>query len=339
MHVRVSHVGSFPFKPEAQSVELVVKGYVESGVNAPAYPQLRDFVRMFLEPYIEAGILDDVGGMYLVKDMEGLKKPPELKPEIWEAELFVEASKGVFKYLRAPVTGAFTLAINILLQPKAEYFSATALCDKQVVESLAAYVKNNLKYLASLGYNILFVDEPMLSVVVGARKVLLGYALEDIADYLDYVYSGVTGERGIHVCGRISKPLFRTLVSVEELDVVNFEFYGTRENVQVLERELLEAHSKKLAPGIASSKSMKVEPVEELLGILKEIVNRAGLNVDLVSADDGFRGLRDVAPETELREICFNKLKRIREAVDRLVAGLKDPQSSDQRYESAGGGI
>ncbi|MEM4933838.1 MAG: hypothetical protein QXN82_03140, partial [Desulfurococcaceae archaeon] len=96
---------------------------------------------------------------------------------------------------------------------------------------------------------------------------------------------------------------------------------------------------KKLAPGIASSKSMKVEPVEELLGILKEIVNRAGLNVDLVSADDGFRGLRDVAPETELREICFNKLKRIREAVDRLVAGLKDPQSSDQRYESAGGGI
>lgn len=319
MYIRVSHVGSFPFEPETRSIELVIKGYMESGVNAPAYPQLRDFTKMFLEPYIEAGILSDIGGMYLVKDLNGLKKPPELRPKIWEAEVFVKASGNAFKYLRAPVTGAFTLASSILLQPRAEDFSATALSDKKVVEALASHVRNNLKHLAHLGYNILFVDEPMLSVIVGAKKVLLGYTLEEIASYLDYVYSGLAGEHGIHVCGRISKPLFRTLVSLEKLDIVNFEFYGTRENIQILERELLEAHSKKLAPGIASSKSTRIEPVEELLSILKEIVNRAGLNIDLVSADDGFGGLRNVASENELREICFGKLRRIREAVDKLT--------------------
>lgn len=316
MRVRVSHVGSFPFKPEPGSVDLVIRGYLDSGVNAPSYPQLRNFVDMFLEPLVKEKLLEYADGMYRVKEVSLLENAKWLRAEPWEAKLFAEKAKELFQYMRAPVTGAFTLASNVILNPSAEGYAATGLANKHVVEILAEYIENTLRYLEGLGFNILFVDEPVLSVIVGGRRILLGYTREDIVNYLNHVFGNLKTERGLHVCGRISKLLFETVISAENLNIVNFEFYGFRENLNVINRELLETYSKKLSPGIASSKSLTVEPLEELVTILANIVNRVGqANVDLVSADDGFGGLRGMASEENLAETCFIKLRRIREAV------------------------
>ncbi|MEM4488191.1 MAG: methionine synthase [Desulfurococcaceae archaeon] len=320
MTIRVSHVGSFPFDPTQEYVRKSLEGYISAGVDVPAYPQLRDFVKMFISPYIEEGILVDVGGMYLVKDIDALRKPPAIQTTVWEAEEFARIARGSFNYMRGPVTGAFTLASNILISPKRDDFSATALADKGILESLFEYVKRNLKYLESIGYNVLFIDEPMLSVIVGARKLLLGYTPEDITHYVDYVYSGLGGEHCIHVCGRVSKLLFHSLMGAENLDVVNLEFYDMRDNLGILNKELIECHSKRLAPGVASSKSLATESVDELSYLLRDIVKRVGLNIDLVSADDGFGGMRGVAPVDKLYEIGFEKLRRIKIAVSNLLA-------------------
>lgn len=324
MNIRVSHVGSFPFDQTHEYIKRSLEGYISAGVDVPAYPQLRNFVRMFLEPYIREGTLVETGGMYLIKDYEGLKKSSVSRAILWEAEEFSHLAGNSFKYMRGPVTGAFTLASNILLSPRAQDLSATALADRGLLESLIEYTKQNLKYLESIGYNVLFVDEPMLSVIVGTRKLLLGYTPDDVVNYINYVYEGVKVERCIHVCGRVSRLLFQTLLRVDKLDVVNLEFYDIRENIGLLSRELLESHSKRLAPGVASSKTLHVEPLSEILDLLKEIIKRAGPNVDLVSADDGFGGLRNAAPVDKLYEISFGKLKRIKEAVTKLLSELPD---------------
>lgn len=315
----MSHVGSFPLEPDPALIEVIARGYLESGVDVPAYPQLRGFVEMFLEPFVEERILGRIGELYVVKDVGGLKGPPGLRPNIWEAKLFAEVARNTFLHLRAPVTGAFTLASRILLAPKTDDLSSTALSDARIVEALADYVRNTLKLLADMGYNVLFVDEPVLSVVVGAKKVLLGYSVDDIVDYLNYVHASTVGESGVHVCGRVSRLLFRTLASVEKLNIINLEFHDARENIHVIDGELLKTNSKKLAPGIASSRSLEVESVDELLHVLREIVNRAGLNVDLVSADNGFGGLRGMGPRDKLLSVCFAKLRRIKEAVNKLL--------------------
>lgn len=319
---RVSHVGSFPFKPHPDSIDLVIHGYLSAGVDAPSYPQLRDFVETFLEPLVKEGLLDYTGGMYRFKDANLVENARWLRAEPWESKLFNEKAKGVFRYTRAPITGAFTLASNIIINFSSESYAATALANKRIVEVLMDYVRNTIKYFENLGYNIVFIDEPVLSVIVGGKRILLGYTREDIINYLNYVFSGVKVERGLHVCGRISRLLFETLTSIENLDVVNFEFHGSRDNLKVINRELLESYSKKLSPGIASSKNLTVENLEELVAILKEIVNRAGYeNVDLISADDGFGGLRKTLPEEALIDVCFGKLRRIREAVEAVFGG------------------
>lgn len=321
MHrVRVSHVGSFPFKPEPDVVDIIVRGYLDAGVEAPSYPQLRNFIDMFLEPLVKEGLLEYMNGMYRIRDLNLFENARWLQAEPWEARLFAKKAKGVFQYMRAPVTGAYTLASSIVLNPSAEGYTATALADRRVVDVLADYVENTLRYLEKLGFNVLFIDEPMLSVIVGSKKILLGYKREDIMNYLNNVFSDTKAEHGLHVCGRISGLLFEILVSVENLSIINFEFYGFRENLKVVNRELLEAYSKKLSPGIASSKSLTVEPLEELVTILIDVVSKVGYtNIDLVSADDGFGGLRGAASEEELVRICFAKLRRIREAVNTVL--------------------
>lgn len=318
MGIRVSHVGSFPFKPEVSSIDLVIRGYLEARVDAPPYPQFRSFIEMFLEPLVKQGILEKKGGLFIIKNIDGFKDVSSQHAEPWEAVVFAEKARDLFKYTRAPVTGAFTLASNILLQPSEDLFS-TGLADKRVFEPLVDYVKNTLEHLCRVGFNLLFIDEPMLSIVVGVKKILLGYATDDIISYVDYVFGNIKVERGLHVCGRISKLLFNTLVNTENLDFLNFEFHGTRENLSILDGASLKTHSKRLSPGVASSRSVHVETVEEILSLLLEIKRRVGSSIDLVSADDGFGGLRGQVSENELIKICFTKLRRIREAVEALL--------------------
>lgn len=317
MSIRVSHVGSFPFKPDVSTIDYVIRGYLEAGVDAPPYPQFRGFIDMFLEPLVKQGVLESKGGLYVLKNVGGLKDISFQYAEPWEAVVFIEKARGLFQYFRAPITGAFTLASNILLKPN-EGFSATGLADRKVFDSLVDYVKNTLKHMRKLGFNVLFIDEPVLSVIVGVKKILLGYTVEDIGGYIDYIFSNLDVEKGIHVCGRVSKLLFNTLIKAENLNILNFEFHGTRENVDLLRAEEFEAYSKKLSPGVASSRSIEVESVDEIVDLLMEITRRVGFKFDLVSADDGFGGLRSQAPEEELMKICFMKLKRIKEAVNIL---------------------
>ncbi len=320
--LRTSHVGSFPLPYSPENIETVVRDLAGIGIDAPPYPQLRSFIDVYLKPLADHGILKLRGSFYYLEDPEKIREIEYIEPNIPEAEYMADKNKreNLFQWLRGPVTGPFTLSSRIYVEKDiSKGLAATLLRNKELLGVMAGYVRRNLEYLAGLGYNILFIDEPVLGVIVGRRRILLGYNRQDITNTIVEVFRGLPGEHGIHVCGRVSPTLYNMLVEAEEPRILNFEFHDNPKNIDFLDPETLEAYDKIIAPGIASSKKPRIEEVDELKNLLTRIGEKTGWRIDLVSADCGFGGLatEDNDP-IHAYKIGIEKLKRIKKVVEDL---------------------
>ena len=314
--MRTSHVGSFPLDYSRENVYRVMRDLWEIGLDAPPYPQLRSFIDIYLQPLVDEGIVLARNGFYFI-NMDRVKDIRRIRPRILEAEDAIEALRKYglkFKWLRAPVTGVFTLASRLYIEDDiGRGLYATLLSRKDVVrELLAPYVRSFIDYLLGLGYNIVFLDEPILGVIVGKRRIILGYTEDYIADTINYLLKNVYCEKGIHICGRISNKLFELLASIESLDILNFEFYDTRKNLDIIDHRILEKYDKLLAPGIVSAKRPFVEEMKEIRELLSEVYKLASGRIDLVSGDCGFAGLKDALTDPlQSYYIAIKKLETI----------------------------
>ncbi len=316
--IRTSHVGSFPLNDEEGAIPKVMMDLKDIGLDIPPYPQIRSFIDIFLDPLADKGILRKEGDFFYT-DAEMLmgETPQADVPEAVQAVKALEELGLVFQGLRGPVTGPFTLASRVYLSSDVnEGLKATALARKELVRNFfVPYVASGLRLMHSLGYTHIFIDEPVLGVIVGRRRVLFGYSEEDIKEVIDTVFEGLSDRiHGIHVCGIISKYLFHILSQVDSLDILNFEFHDSRPNLKVVDHELLESGGKILAPGVASSKKPVVEPVEDILNLLKQVYVKADGQIDLVSADCGFGGLGGDDPQF-MYMVSLKKLGNIVKAV------------------------
>ena len=88
MSIRTSHVGSFPLRYSPENVRQVLSDLASIGIDAPPYPQLRDFVDIYLRPLLNAGLLSENRGTYFA-DLRIIHEPLLPKPKIPEAELFL----------------------------------------------------------------------------------------------------------------------------------------------------------------------------------------------------------------------------------------------------------
>ncbi len=318
--IRTSHVGSFPFSYSPGLVCRIMDELRRIGLDVPPYPQVRDFVEIYLEPLVEAGLLEKRNGFYHANpdNLVGAEPP---HPVLREAEEASGCREG-FKWLRGPVTGVFTLASKIYWG-EGLGLENTLLAKKEVVKGfLARYVRRAAEKLVSLGYNIIFFDEPILGVMVGRRRILYGYSEEEIRGLYNDIMAGLPADKGIHVCGRVSDKLFQLLTRIEELRYINLEFHDSRRNLQVIDPEALEQGGKILAPGVVSSRRPTVESVGEIQELLKIVYMRARGRIDLVSADCGFGGLRGALPEEDLWGIVFGKLSNMIDVVKGLEENL-----------------
>ena len=325
-HPRTSHVGSFPLDYAKDLVERILVELHEIGLSVPPYPQMRSFIDIYLEPLAKRGVLEKRGDFYFAKPESLLEAEPVAEP-IPEAEdtVSIVRRRGLsFDELRGPVTGVFTLASRVYLEHNIEAgLRATALARRGLVEEFfVPYVHRYLEYLSKLGYRVLFIDEPILGVIVGRRRILFGYTEDFIYEVLRSVFRGISASmRGIHVCGRISARLFDILSRSEVLDALNFEFFDTPENLGVVDPKALEENKKVLAPGIASAKKPRVESLDEVVTVLRKVYDKANGLIDLVSADCGFGGLKGVVEPGEALRISIGKLRRVVEAVAMLSGG------------------
>lgn len=318
--LRTSHVGSFPLDYSRENVLRIARDLYRIGIDAPPYPQMRSFIDIYLDPLVKIGVLTKKNtGFFINTSVEELAeiKPP--RPRIPEAEDLVEyvrEKKVFFKWLRAPVTGVFTLASRIYVGDSIGIENSLLPKLHVVKDFFIEYARSFIKYLTSLGYNIVFIDEPVLGVIVGGKRILYGLTEDEVIDIIDEVLGVWSRETGIHVCGRISRKLFGILVKTNRLKFLNFEFHDNPKNIESIDKSLLEKHDKLIAPGIASAKKPVVEDTRELLSILTRVYEASRGRIDMVSADCGFAGLRNtLSSQEEEYRVSINKLKNIVMAV------------------------
>jgi len=326
MTVLTSHVGSFPLDPFENAEEVILKDLHSIGLDVPPFPQLRSFIDIYLEPLAKAGLITKKGDFYFANPRELLEsRPPSIRiPEAEKTIDVINRSKLKFKKLRAPITGPFTLASQIYFDNPEKGLRATMVSKPDVVSMFfKEYVIGSVKVMVNLGYGFIVIDEPILGVIIGKRRILYGHTVDSIIQLFEEIYKHkMSAEGGIHICGRISDKLFNILVQVTGLDVLNFEFKDTPENIESINAKLLEQYDKYLAPGIVSAKKPIIEDYSEVLSLFTKIHNYVKGRVNYVSADCGFSGLKGaVSDPWKAYRIGLKKLETIVKVVRNFNVG------------------
>jgi len=329
--IRTSHVGSFPLTFRPENVRRVMADLRSIGLDVPPYPQLRSFVDIYLKPLEEAGLLKQVKGVYIVVDRESFEDlgGKGIRVQVPEAEECIRAVKELglgFRWLRAPITGVFTLASRIYLNEERRELSNSLLVLKEIVlGSLVDYVSNYVDLAVKLGFNVVFLDEPVLNFMVG-KRILFGYTVDEISEAVAKVLKSAPPgiEIGIHVCGGIHRGLFELLASLPRVRYLSLEFHDSPKNIDIIDASLLEKNDKLISPGIVSAQRAVVESVDEAAKILGDVYRKAKERIDLVSGDCGFGGLRGLLSDEEKEySIALDKLRTVVEAVKRFSAEIR----------------
>jgi 5-methyltetrahydropteroyltriglutamate--homocysteine methyltransferase len=124
------------------------------------------------------------------------------------------------------------------------------------------------------------------------------------------------------VCGRVHRRILEVLSSTSRVKYFSLEFHDSQQNIEILDKRLLEERDKLISPGIVSSRVPRLESLEEAFSLLNKVYRVAGGRIDLVSGDCGFAGLKGALgnPEAEY-ELALSKLKIVVNACKRLSSG------------------
>ncbi|RLE80978.1 MAG: hypothetical protein DRJ51_04765 [Thermoprotei archaeon] len=314
MTLYTTHVGSYPLEFSSESFKIALLDSIKVGLDYPPHPQLRDFVKMFLEPLIERGIIEAVGETFKLVG----KFAPEDVPNVslFEQDRMIELLSRIkppIRGKRACITGPFTLSSRI--QERGSDLMGSMLANKRELDKMVGYVKGFVERAYKLGFEMIVVDEPILSVIIG-RRILFNYSREEIVENLYSLFEGIKSEyRGIHVCGVLSPSLKDILLQVENINLLDHEHKDFPRNLDVYTREELETHDKFLALGVLSSKRPVVEEVEEIVEAIQEGLRRYGDRVKFIKGDCGFRGLRGYRGAYEISIRKLANLVRARKVV------------------------
>ncbi len=313
-----STVGSFPLTYSERNVLRVLEDLEEVGIDYPATPQLRGFIEIFLDPLVDEGFLarGSSGEYYVVKqEFESLEPPIDWFREYVIAPRFKEGFEG----LRLSITGPLTLASRIAPGSGSEHGILNSMLSnkKFTLEFMGSYVSRVVEKISSLGYSVTVVDEPVLSIIVGRRRILFNYSVEELTMLIDMVLGKSTSRiRGIHVCGRIPPLLTKILLSTSEASLLDHEYCDTPENYEAYSLEELESYNKYVSVGVVSSRRPEVESVKEVYDNIVRAWEKYGSRLFFVKPDCGFMALRGFYGDEE-REymVSIRKLKVIVEAL------------------------
>lgn len=299
LHLATADVGSLPlkddFEGERKNFDRAVLDKMRVGLDYPCCPQLpgsrpkpMNMGLQFLIPLSRHCSAIKISG----EDAELLSDEIEipLMPIGAErAEYFVnylreqELLSGV-RGLKVCVTGPFTLASYL----NRKNLMTCGASKAQVVRSLAHVLGRTCERLNSLGFDLISIDEPFLSIMLG-RKVMFNYDDRFVVEVLDLVVSRISGFSAVHVCGMVT-PLVKKVLLECGVNVLDHEFSGTPANLYAYSREDLEQHEKFLAYGCVSSVKTQVETIDEISKSIRDAINLFGPRI-IVKPDCGFGGM------------------------------------------------
>uniref|UniRef100_A0A7J3QDR1 Methionine synthase n=1 Tax=Ignisphaera aggregans TaxID=334771 RepID=A0A7J3QDR1_9CREN len=319
-----SHIGSFPLSYSINNIKRVLLDMIDIGLDVPPYPQLRSFIDIYLKPLEIFGLAVNKKGIYFSSQEKLLYSEIQAIdiPDAKTAMEIVRENNLKFKGFRAPITGVFTLSSRVYLADDiSKGLQSTAIANIEIVDGFfKKYIYRVIDFVKDIGYNIIFFDEPSLTLIVG-RKILFGWSEEKIIDILSSLAKrAYNSEVGIHICGSLNKKLFEIVIQVDGIKYYSFEFYSNPRNINVIDKSLLEKYDKIISPGIVSASKPIVESSNEASNILRKVYEAVNGRIDLVSGDCGFGGLKGVlGNEEDEYRIALGKLKVVVEATKSLA--------------------
>jgi len=322
-------VGSFPLEDTEENMTKAFADEIKVGIDYPCYPQLEGMNAQFLTPLSEViGPLDDNNGVYTLNDDFKIpNKPVALKYGEFIQNFLQENPdlKDKIKGTKACLTGPFTLASEVLLGEELGkgidpmvFKEPRALRVGWIIDKFAEIMKGIGTAYNEMGIEIISMDEPMLSVLIG-RKVFF-HSEDFIVETLNKAISGIKGFSSIHVCGRIS-PKLRDILLQTDVKILDHEFRTNEGNFKIFQKEHFENTDKYIAMGTVETKIMPVDYVEEvdfLKNYISKGIDHFGKDNLIVKPDCGFGPLLKTFGEELGYKIVVNKLKNLVSAVKQL---------------------
>ena len=324
LNLATEDVGSLPadddFEKDQKNVNQAIMDKVTVGLDYPTYPQLvgtttnpMNMGLQFLRPLSTNNPSLHIRGEEISLLGEDIVEPDHAIG-IERAEYFLsflhQNNLGTrLKGVRACITGPFTLASYI----GTKNLMTCGASKPNIVETLGKILGKSCRRLSDLGFNIISIDEPFLSVILGANRLLYSYDQNFVLKVLNALIKEISSVSSIHVCGRIT-PLVKSSLLASDVDIIDHEFSQSPKNHEVYTKQDLEQAEKMLAYGCVSSVDLRIETVEEITAILKKAQKLFGQRT-IVKPDCGFGGLRGIP---EAYEITFKKLRNMTQAAQEL---------------------
>lgn len=235
---------------------------------------------------------------------------------------------------KACLTGPFTLSGDVFLDEaglgagiKKQVFSEPrAIMVDWMVEKFAQLLQGIGKAYSDMGFQIVSMDEPTLSLMVG-RRACLFHAKEFIVEQLDKAMAGITQWPSVHVCGHLS-PLLRDILLESRAKVLDHEFTMEEKNWELYTKADLENNDKFLAVGVVSTKvtwdpeltapADYVENVTDIQARMEKAIDLFGPERVIFKPDCGLGGLKGTFPEDFAFEIAMGKLQNITQALKNI---------------------
>ncbi|TFF89930.1 MAG: hypothetical protein EU548_05610 [Promethearchaeota archaeon] len=331
-------VGSFPLDFTNDNMVKVFKDQIDLGIDFPCYPQLIDMVDQFLQPLSESlEELDRIGNNYILKeDFDLPDKPIALKYGKFVKNYLNEDTnfRKEIKGTKACLTGPITLSTEILLGEKISdgiiprlFKEPRALMKKEILLKIANLMRKVGKAYDDMGFNIISMDEPILSLLIGRKPLfheenfylqIINTALKDISTI-----------KSIHVCGTIS-PSLRDLLLNSDTNIIDHEFQTNEENFSIYKKEHLEDNNKILAMGTVKTKIKSgdsrnpidyVETINEIKGFINKGIKLYDRENLIIKPDCGFRALKGSFSSNFAYEITVRKLENMVKAKNQILEG------------------
>ena len=324
LYLATEDVGSLPaeddFEKDRKNVNRAISDKVAAGLDYPTYPQLigtaaspMNMGLQFLRPLSINNPSLQINGEEINLLGESIAEPDH-PIGIERAEYFLSFLQRTnlikqLKGTRACITGPFTLASYI----GTKNLMTCGASKPHIIDALGTMLGKSCRQLSDMGINIISVDEPFLSVILGAKRLLYSYDQEFVVKILNTLVKEISSFSTIHVCGRVT-PLVKSTLLASNVNIIDHEFAQSPKNHEAYTKQELEQNEKMLAYGCISSTNLRVETVEEITLALKNAQKLFGQRI-IVKPDCGFGGLTGLPGAYEL---VFKKLRNMTQAAQEM---------------------
>jgi methionine synthase II (cobalamin-independent) len=326
LQLATADVGSLPlpddFENDKKNVDRTITDKTLLGLDYPCYPQLTgtpsnpmNMGLQFLIPLSTANPGISIKGEEVSLLSEDIKEP--ISPiGIERAEYYLEFVRKHFSErlhgLKACVTGPFTLASYF----DSSNIMACGASKPRIISALANVLSKSCRRLSELGFDLINIDEPFLSLMLGGEhEVLFKYDENFVVATLNSLIKEISCFSGIHVCGTVT-PMVKSVLLATDTDVVDHEFATCPRNLQAYTADDLDRSGKLLAYGCVSSITPRVESVQEIGASIRNALRLLGPRI-MLKPDCGFAGMQGIS---NAYTIALQKLKNMVEASRELKA-------------------